>query len=198
MERLDILINKDNLLSSDYIPDDLYILDNNENNFHKYQDPTLKPMLRTIIKPFLEEMLKNAKKDGYDVIVDSGFRSYAYQKNVLANLIKEKGEEAYKVAALPGASEHQSGLAFDFAYLQDGIYNDDVTEETKEAIWMANNSYKYGFILRYPKDKTTITGYDYEPWHFRFVGLEAAKIIHDENLTLEEYHQILTKTRKKL
>lgn len=196
MEELDILINKEHLLPSDYIPEDLYILDNNDNNFHKYQDPTLKPMLREIIKPFLDEMLKNAKKDGYDIIVDSGYRSYAYQQRVLDNLIKEKGEEAYKVSALPGASEHQSGLAFDFAYLRNGIYNDDVIETTEEAIWMANNSYKYGFILRYPKGKENITGFNYEPWHFRFVGLEAAKMIYDGNLTLEEYHQILTKTKK--
>ena len=198
VEDFNVLINKEHLLSSDYVPDDLYIIDNNENNFHKYKDSSLKPMLRKAIKPYLDEMVEEAKKNGFYIIVDSGYRSYEYQKKVLDALIQEKGEEAYLRAAIPGASEHQSGLAFDFAYFRNGIYSDDVTEKTNEAIWMANNSYKFGFILRYPKDKTHITGFQYEPWHFRFVGLETAQRIFEDQITLEEYHQSLTLRKKHL
>ena len=194
----DALINRDNLLSADYVPEDLYILDNNENNFHNYKDASLKPMLSESIKPYLDAMLSAAKKDGFTIIVDSGYRSYQYQQVVLDALINDKGEEAYTLSALPGSSEHQSGLAFDFAYIKNGKYSDDVTETTPEAVWMANNSYKFGFILRYPKNKTEITGYQYEPWHFRFVGLDAAKVIFDADITLEEYHQNLTKSEKSL
>ena len=108
--------------------------------------------------------------------------------DILAN-VKEKGDEAYKLVALPGTSEHQTGLAVDFAYYENGIYNDDVKEDDKEAIWLKNNCWKYGFILRYPKGKEHITGYKFEPWHFRFVGPKLAKKIYEENITLEEYYQ---------
>ena len=193
-----ILINKDNPIDKNYIPNDLYILDNNENNFHNYKDSNLKPMLSFKLKPYLDEMLLDAQKDGFKIIVDSGYRSYQYQQIVFDALVKEKGDEALKLSALPGTSEHQTGLAFDFAYLKNGLYCDDVNEETPEAKWMQNNSYKYGFILRYPKGKEKITGYKYEPWHYRFVGIELAKILYEENETLEEYYQTLTKTRKRL
>lgn len=198
MDELDIttLVNKDNYLPSNYEPNDLYILDNNENNFHNYKDPSLKPMLSIKVKPYLDNMLNSAKKAGFHIIVDSGYRSYHYQQTVLDALIKEKGDEAYRLSAIPGTSEHQTGLAFDFAYYKNGIYSDDVTKDTPEAIWMEENSYKYGFILRYPEGKEKITGYKYEPWHFRFVGLELAKVLKEESITLEEYYQNLTKRKK--
>lgn len=131
----------------------------------------------------------NAHLLGLPLIVDSGYRSYNYQQVVLNALIKEKGGEAYKLVALPGTSEHQTGLAVDFAYYENGIYNDDVKEDDEEAIWLKNNCWKYGFILRYPKGKEHITGYKFEPWHFRFVGPKLAKKIYEENITLEEYYQ---------
>ena len=133
-------------------------------------------------------MMEDAKKERLEFIVDSGYRSYNYQKQILDRFLQEMGEDAYKRVALPGASEHQTGLAFDFAYYKDGIYSDDVKDDDEVAIWLANNSYKYGFILRYPKGKEDITGYQYEPWHFRYVGLELAKELFFEGITLEEYY----------
>lgn len=191
MKELDItvLVNKDNPLDSKYVPLKMYVVDENENNFHKYKDASLKPMLRQDIKKYIDKLLRDAHLLGLPLIVDSGYRSYNYQQVVLNALIKEKGDEAYKLVALPGTSEHQTGLAVDFAYYENGIYNDDVKEDDKEAIWLKNNCWKYGFILRYPKGKEHITGYKFEPWHFRFVGPKLAKKIYEENITLEEYYQ---------
>ena len=187
---IEILINKENLLPSNYIPKNLIILDNNENNFHNYVDPNLKPMVRADILKDLLNMFKEAQNNGYYIIVDSGYRSYSYQKNILDKKIKEVGEEkAYKIVAIPGTSEHQTGLCIDIAYLYNEIYNDNVTENDEEVIWLIENCYKYGFILRYPKGKEEITGYIFEPWHYRYVGKKLAKTLHKNNETLEEYYK---------
>ena len=191
-----VLVNKDNLLPSNYVPSNLVVLDYNENNFHNYIDPMLKPMVREDIIKDLFKMFNDAKKSGYSLLVDSGYRSYYYQLNILNYNIEKYGEEwAYNYVALPGASEHQTGLCFDIAYMYDGIYFDDVKESDPEIKWMINNSYKYGFILRYPKGKEEITGYFYEPWHYRYVGKELAKILYENNETLEEFYS-RKKTRK--
>ena len=184
------LINKYNLLSSNYIPNNLIILDNNENNFHNYADPNLKPMVRADILSDLLKMFEDAQRNGYYIIVDSGYRSYNYQQKILDKKIKEVGEEeAYKIVAIPGSSEHQTGLCIDIAYLYNNIYSDNVTENDEEVKWLIKNCYKYGFILRYPKGKEEITGYIYEPWHYRYVGKKLAKKLYKNNKTLEEYYK---------
>lgn len=186
---INVLINKENMLSLDYVPKDMYVVDNNENNFHNYVDARIKPMLRIEVKPFIEKLIFDANKSGINIIVDSAFRGGKYQQKILDNLIKEKGELAKRLIALPGASEHQTGLAVDFAIYENGLYNDDIKEEDKEAIWLKNNAWKYGFILRYPKGKEDITGFNFEPWHYRFVGLELAKELYERDITLEEYYR---------
>ena len=184
---IDVLVNKENMLSIDYIPKNMYIVDNNENNFHNYLIDNIKPMLRMEVKPYIEKLIHDANNNGINIIVDSAFRSGNYQQMILDKLISEKGNEAYKLIALPGASEHQTGLAVDFAIYENGIYNDDIKEDDKEAIWLKDNAWKYGFILRYPKGKEYITGFNFEPWHYRFVGLELALELYQTNQTLEEY-----------
>ena len=184
-----VLVNKEHILDKDYVPLEMYVVDENENNFHQFKDASLKPMLRSDIKEYVDKLINDAQGLGLPIIVDSGYRSYNYQQVVLDALIKEKGDEAFKLVALPGASEHQTGLAIDFAYYENGIYNDDVKENDKEAIWLKNNAWKYGFILRYPKGKENVTGYNFEPWHFRFVGLKLAKYLFKNDLTLEEYYR---------
>ncbi len=184
---IDILVNKEHPLDMDYEPKDMYVVDENENNFHQYVDHSVKPMLRKEVKPYIEALIRAALDDGLYLLVDSGYRSSAYQAKVLDKLIKEKGEEALLYVALPGSSEHQTGLAIDFAYFKNGEYVDDLKEEDKEAIWLKNKAWKYGFILRYPKNKEHITGFNFEPWHYRFVGLSLAKKLYEEGLTLEEY-----------
>ena len=184
-----VLVNKEHILDKDYVPLKMYVVDENENNFHQFKDASLKPMLRSDIKEYVDKLINDAQGLGLPIIVDSGYRSFKYQQVILDALIKEKGDEAFKLVALPGASEHQTGLAIDFAYYENGIYNDDVKENDKEAIWLKNNAWKYGFILRYPKGKENVTGYNFEPWHFRFVGLKLAKYLFKNDLTLEEYYK---------
>lgn len=105
------IINKNNLLDESYVPNDLIATDNNENNFHKFYDPNLKPMISKSILPYFLEMVNDMKKLGLYIIIDSGYRSYNYQKTILNNMIQKLGkEEALKKAALPGSSEHQSEI----------------------------------------------------------------------------------------
>ena len=105
------------------------------------------------------------------------------QKNLYNNYVKRDGaQNADRYSARPGYSEHQTGLAFDINYA------DSRFEGTDQAIWLAENAYKYGFILRYPEGKEHITGYMYEPWHYRYIGVENAAKIFASGLTLEEYY----------
>lgn len=172
-----ILVNKYNYLTEDYVPENL------ENIQTTYARSGMQLVKEA--KEAFEELSESAKKDGMNVIAMSSYRSYDYQVNLYNNYVAEDGKEAAdKYSARPGYSEHQTGLAVD-------VYNLDLPytsfEETEEYNWMQENAYKYGFILRFPEDKVDITGYQYESWHYRYVGKEVAKEIKDKNLTLEEY-----------
>ena len=134
-----------------------------------------------------EEMQKGAKNDGISIWVQSGFRSYNTQKNLYNNYVARDGKAAADTySARPGHSEHQTGLAFDLNKIDDNFGNEPA------GIWLANNAWKYGFILRYPKGKTNETGYMYESWHFRYVGKDlAAKLYNGGDwITLEKYFGI--------
>lgn len=141
-------------------------------------------------------MIQAAKDDGVTLQICSPYRDLEYQKNLFNRKITgfmKQGlsyMDAYRVASqvvtVPNASEHQLGLALDivsdtFTKLVEGF------EDTEAGKWLAANSYRYGFILRYPKDKKDITGIKYEPWHFRYVGVEAATLITEKGITLEEF-----------
>ena len=148
----------------------------------------------------LLNMLQDAREDGIILRICSPYRDLAYQEVLFNKKIKfymNRGMsymEAYqlgsRVVAVPAASEHRLGLALD-------IVSDTYTDlnegfaDTPAGIWLAENSYKYGFILRYPKGKEDITGIDYEPWHFRYVGVDAATVITEEEITLEEFWEEL-------
>lgn len=184
----EILVNQKHPLPKNYVPSNLVITDNNEQNFHHYKNENLKPMIHEVVFEKFKKLQEDASMDGVFVIIDSGYRSYEYQKKVFDSLVSEKGQEyAKKFVAQPGCSEHQTGLAFDFAVLRNGCYSDDIKEKDKESKWMKENAYRYGFILRYPKGKESITGYSFEPWHYRYVGEDLAKYIDQNQLTLEEY-----------
>ena len=137
----------------------------------------------------LEELFEGARQQGIILYATSGFRSYSTQKAIFDRKAKERGEQsANRSVAKPGQSEHQTGLAMDLegeSSLGTGLTN--AFGETPEGIWLAENCADYGYIIRYPQDKTRITGYVYEPWHIRYVGVEAAKEITSLELTLEEY-----------
>lgn len=180
-ENILVLVNKNNKLDKNYIPNDLEKLNINYANENKY--------LRHKAKVAFENLSKEAKNNNFKIIAVSTYRSYEYQENLYLYYIKEKGiEYADLCSARPGHSEHQTGLAVDVM----GSNNDyNKFEESIEFIWMKNNAHKYGFILRYPEGKQHITGFKYEPWHYRYVGIEVANIIYNKNITLEEYYKTL-------
>lgn len=133
-------------------------------------------------------MFADGKKEGLILSVTSGFRRFEMQASILEATKAWKGDEAYKSVALPGHSEHQLGVAVDLSgksvnYMST-VYTFGTTPEGK---WLAENSYKYGFVLSYPEGKQDITGYIYEPWHFRYVGIDLAKEIFDSGKTVLEY-----------
>ncbi|MDN7244604.1 D-alanyl-D-alanine carboxypeptidase family protein [Planococcus shenhongbingii] len=136
------------------------------------------------------DMTADAKKQGVEIRTVSAFRSFSYQTGLYDNYVTQYGyAKADTISAKAGHSEHQAGLAFDFA----GSSNRGLSTsfaETEEGKWLAANAHKYGFILRYPKGKEHITGYQFEPWHFRYLGTEQAGKVKNSGKTLEEFLNI--------
>lgn len=179
----DFIVNKNIKLTSDYIPNDLELINLKYSCHNKY--------LRKEAKIAFENLAKQAKIDGYNIIAVSTYRGYNYQDKLYNNYVKEKGfYYADMASARAGHSEHQTGLAVDVA---DVSLDYDNFEKTKEFIWMKNNAHKYGFILRYPLASFHITGFKYEPWHYRYVGINIATYIYENNITLEEYKILNTR-----
>ena len=166
-----LIVNKYHKLSSNYVPklvemDDKY----NHNKGYKMMHPTA--------YEHFKEMVDAAKKDGIVLFNVSAYRSYNTQDILYNEYVKNHGKDAADTfSARPGYSEHQTGLTTDINTSSSKAN----FENSKEYDWLINNSYKYGFILRYPKDKEYLTGYKYEPWHYRYVGEDVAK-------TYEEYY----------
>lgn len=164
-------------------------------------EPTLKKVQgdyqvdARIVKP-LKKMIQDAEKEGVNLVVCSAYRSVRRQKQVFNESMQDRLDQgmnywdAYQdtalSVALPGSSEHSLGLAVDLVSNQyTGL--DEEQAKTKEAKWLKKNCHKYGFILRYPSEKTKETGIVYEPWHYRYVGIEDATKIMEQNVTLETY-----------
>ena len=140
------------------------------------------PGLDKTAEAAFNEMASQAWSEGISLFICSGFRTYREQDMLYKNYASQRGEEeADRVSSRPGHSEHQSGLCMDINTTEFDFAG------TKEAIWLANNCADYGFIIRFPLGKESITGYAYEPWHIRYVGKKAAKEIFDRDICLEEY-----------
>ena len=173
-----MIVNKYNSLSKDYVPKDLETIDSQFSNGEK--------LMVSYAKEAFEELASTAQSEGYTILAMSTYRSYDYQNSLYNRYVSLDGQaEADTYSARAGYSEHQTGLAAD-VYNKEKSYTE--FENTKEFTWMQENAYKFGFILRYPKDKVDETGYMYEPWHYRYVGTRIAKYIHDNNITYEEYY----------
>lgn len=180
-EKYMLLANKDNLLGEDYIPDDLVT------STIKFQDYIVTRDLDRLVAQKAKEMFEAAEEEGITLLGASGYRSYDIQLNLYNNKVAQVGKEAAEqYLAPPGGSEHQTGYALDILS-SDYQSLDEGFENTRASKWLLENSYKFGFILRYPKDKVDITKYEYEPWHYRYVGEENAEDIMLNNLCLEEY-----------
>lgn len=173
-----ILVNKYHYLTDNYVPNNLVPISTN------YSRSGMS-LVKEAQEAF-EKLAQDAKQDNMIILAISSYRSYDYQLNLYNTYVAADGKKAADTySARAGFSEHQTGLAVD---IYDGITPYTSFEKTKEFNWMQENAYKYGFILRYPKNKEKITGYQYESWHYRYVGIKAAKIIKNKNLSLEEYY----------
>ncbi|HHX57221.1 MAG TPA: M15 family metallopeptidase [Clostridiales bacterium] len=140
----------------------------------------------TVVNSFYQ-MQEEVKAEGLSIWVASGFRSYEDQDRIYNRYVAREGQAAADTfSARAGFSEHQTGLAFDLNSI------DDSFADTAEGAWVADNAHRYGFIIRYPKGKESITGYKYEPWHLRYVGIEFATELYNSGLTLEEYFNIMS------
>lgn len=137
----------------------------------------------------LEHMFAAAKLVGLNLLVSSGYRSYSYQTTLYNSYVKSIGQTAAdQQSARPGFSEHQTGLAVDVGATNHKCELEQCFADTPEGQWLASNAYLYGFILRYSADKAVVTGYEYEPWHFRYVGIPLATEMYKQNIvTLEEF-----------
>lgn len=187
-----ILVNKYHKLDQDYIPTELETI-----NEKYFINRTQNNKLKKIAKENFEKLSEDSIKNNTPVYGQSAYRAYEVQKYLYKNEIENYGKEtAEKNVARPGYSEHQTGLAIDVSSTKDG--NMLQFENTKSYDWMVNNAHKYGFILRYNKNKENIHGYINEPWHYRYVGIIIATDMHDNynDLTYEEYYyQKIDKTK---
>lgn len=172
-----VLVNKYNYLTKDFVPKNL------ENVNSNYALKGMK-LVKDAKKAF-EKLATTAKKEKLNIVAMSTYRSYDYQVDLYNRYVKSDGKEAADTySGRPGHSEHQTGFAVD-------VFNNEETytnfEKTKEFDWMQEHAHEFGFILRFPKDKERETGYQYESWHYRYVGEKVAKYIKDNNISFEEY-----------
>ncbi len=177
-----ILINRENRLSENYVPDNLIEISSRFLNYAEDDN------LESTASEALNRMFNAAMEDGISLIGVSGYRSYDMQRRLYDTRMMREGEaQTRSYTAEAGASEHQTGLAIDILSDEYSVL-DEGFENTRAFKWLNENCYKYGFILRYLKGKEDITGYNYEPWHFRYIGNEeAAMEIMNRGLTFEEY-----------
>lgn len=174
--KIDVLVNKYHKLDENYEPSDLTIIDS------KYASGTQKLRKEAQIK--FEEMASDMAKENLKIYAGSTYRSYTYQKGLYDRYVKKDGFAAAETySARSGYSEHQLGLAVDIV---NGKW-DYLSENDKEYDYLVKNSYKYGFILRYPRGSEYVTGYMFEDWHFRYLGIELATKVFNSGLTYDEY-----------
>ncbi len=182
---INVLVNKSKNLPDTYVPDDLVslidvptVLENPEIN-----------QLRKTAYLALKDMFAAAKDEWeFELFARSGYRSYNTQNSLYKSYVTNSGQAAAdKFSAKPGQSEHQTGLAMDITCAAMNFKLDDTFGDTDEGKWVQENAHRFGFIVRYPKGKEDITGYLYEPWHIRFLGVELATKVFESGLTFEEY-----------
>lgn len=181
-----MLVNKYNYLDETYAPDDIKDI----SNYYAYDDNSIREETLNAYK----EMWNAAKKEDLTLIVSSSYRTYEIQNKLWTRRANANGKaSADEYTARAGFSEHQTGLALDIL-----TYNATLNEfeNTDEFKWLSEHAHEYGFILRYPKDKEDITGYSYESWHYRYVGIDVATKIKKLNITFDEYYAYFIENNK--
>lgn len=175
---IEVLCNKFYQLSSTFEPTDLVSVKEG----YYVQDGKSYLLSERALNAFVE-MSDAAQKDGVSIKIISAYRTYNYQENLYNKYTANNGKAAAdRFSARPGHSEHETGLAIDINDVAQAF------ENTEAFQWLTENSYKYGYILRYPKGKEDTTGYMYEPWHYRYLGADLATKVHSSNLTYDEYY----------
>jgi len=165
-------------MSENYVPNNLEVID------EKYSRSGMR--LVNYAKEAFETLCKDANSEGYKIRAISSYRSYNYQFDLYNRYVLQDGiKKADTYSARAGFSEHQTGLVVD---VDNEVLPYTSFHETKEYSWMNDNAHKYGFIERYPTGKESITGYDYESWHYRYVGVEIATYIKENNIAFDEYY----------
>ena len=173
------LVNKFNYLKENYVPDDLVTI---EGIYARDKAELKKEAFDNFVK-----MADAMKKLGMTIKITTGYRSYNFQSILYNNYVKADGIlNADRYSARPGYSEHQLGYSADITNANNVSF--DNFEDTDEYKWLKDNAHKYGFLLRYPKDKEYLTGYIFESWHYRYVGVDVATYIYENNITYEEYY----------
>lgn len=179
------LVNKDYSLPSDYEPDDLVVPDITFSIDYESE----KKYMRQVAADALETLFADAKMEQLELVAVSGYRSYERQQEIYENNLKTRGTtHTNQYSAKPGYSEHQTGLVMDVSCKSESYDLQESFGDTPEGKWVAENCAKYGFVVRYPEGKSEITGYAYEPWHLRYVGVEMAAFLTEHDLTLDEYY----------
>lgn len=174
-----ILVNKFNYLNNSFVPNEIVDVDIN----YAYQNNKASKE----VNDAYVLMAKDAKKDNIILLVNSSYRTYERQEEIYKEFYYSKGiSYADKYAARAGYSEHQTGLALDI--FTSGRSTTSDFDQSEAFKWLTNNAHKYGFILRYPKDKEYLTGYSYESWHYRYLGVDTATKVYNSGLTYDEYY----------
>ncbi|ENH96328.1 carboxypeptidase [Gracilibacillus halophilus YIM-C55.5] len=179
-----VLVNKNHRLPADYVPNNLVVPDVR----FPFNADLPKKQMREVAARALENMFAAGDQAGVDLFAQSGYRSYNRQDAIFTANVNQYGrEQANQFSAQPGESEHQTGLTMDVTSADIDFQLIKEFANTDEGQWVKQHASEYGFIIRYPKGKTNITGYQYEPWHLRYVGKDIAKEIDKNNMTFEEY-----------
>lgn len=179
-----VLVNKQNNLPADYVPVGMVIPDVP----FPFSEDRPQKKLHPAAAAALEELFAAVKAEGLELYAISGYRSYATQQGIFAAKAAARGEEvANQTSARAGHSEHQTGLAMDVTNAKVNFALETSFGATTEGLWLAANAHRYGFIIRYQLGKDAVTGYSYEPWHLRYVGIEAAGEIFAAGVVFEEY-----------
>lgn len=175
----DMLVNKHRSLTKAFEPEDLVSID------EKYAVDDTQAGSRIAVNAFIQ-MYKAAKKEGYGLVINSSYRSYEDQEETCDTYRELYGEKYVKnYVAMPGFSEHQTGLSFDI-----GSTDTNVFADSDEYEWVQENAHKYGFIQRFPTKYESITGFRAEPWHYRYVGKKIATYIYENDISFEEYYAL--------
>ncbi|TKH03235.1 D-alanyl-D-alanine carboxypeptidase [Peribacillus simplex] len=184
-ESIPVLVNKKNKLPENYVPKDLVYT----SIPFTFKEKTEKRKMRSEAAAAISKLFTESKKQGVSLLGVSAYRSHATQVALFDSYVKRDGyAKAITYSALPGTSEHETGLAIDVTGGNGKCAAQDCFGGTKEAKWLQAHADDYGFIIRYPKGKESVTGYKYEPWHLRYVGKSIAQTIMSQGITLEEYY----------